>query len=153
MVGGTGRESCPPLQGVGGAWALELIEKRLAGGSVEHFYRGAKPAIFTEADLQDLPESIRGGFGGFALQSFVGVMVQALTSGSFGSRDDVFFTWNELTLDEPAWNAMIKMLTLTWQRIASLEDEAAARMEKTGEEGFRVVFNLSGFEAPAIAST
>jgi DNA-binding transcriptional ArsR family regulator len=131
--------------------ALELVKTRPVRGSTEHFYKATKRAIFTKAQWQTLPASIQGGVAGAALQDFVAVMVHALDSGTFNNRDDVVFTWDEVTLDELAWTKLIRMLALLWKQIPSLEEEAAVRLKKSDEEGFRVVLNLSGFEAPKTA--
>lgn len=128
--------------------ALELVDVRPVRGAVEHFYRGTRRAIFGKADWQKVPESIKGGLAGAALRDFVGVTVGAIEAGTFQARDDFVFSWEPITLDERGWRAMVKKLKATWTWISSLEEESAARLEESGEEGMRAIFAIAGFEAP-----
>jgi len=149
------RESGEPLRRVAGHFkrlveygALQRVGERQVRGAVEHFYTGTKRAIFTEADWQTLPESVQGGIAGAALQDFVGVTVQAIQSGTFMARDDVVFTWDEVELDEEGMRATIELLELVWKKIASLEEDAATRMAKSGEKPVNAIVGLAGYEAP-----
>jgi len=128
--------------------ALELVDERPVRGAVEHFYKGTRRAIFGKAEWQEVPESVKGGLAGATLQDFVGVTVQAIEAGTFQARDDFVFSWDAITLDEPGWKAMVDKLKETWTWIASLEEQAAARLEKSGEKPLSAVFAVAGYETP-----
>jgi|RhiMetdeSRZDD1v2_1073273.scaffolds.fasta_scaffold200717_2 AraC-like DNA-binding protein len=128
--------------------ALELVNERPVRGAVEHFYKGTRRAIFGKADWQEIPESVKGGLAGATLQDFVSTTVQAIETGTFQARDDFVFTWEAINLDEKGWKAMVEKMKETWTWIASLEEQAAARLAESGEDPIPVVAAVAGYETP-----
>lgn len=128
--------------------AIKLVRKEPVRGSVRHMYVGAKRGILTESDWQTLPESVQGDLAVAGLQDFVGVTAHAIETGSFTDRDDFVFTWDEVELDEIAWKTLTQMLTLLWERAASLEEESEVRKQRSGERGMKAILGLAAFEAP-----
>lgn len=128
--------------------ALELVSERPVRGAVEHFYKGTRRAIFGKAEWQDIPESVKGGLAGATLQDFVSTTVQAIEAGTFQAREDFVFTWEAINLDGQGWTAMVDKLKETWTWIASLEEQAAARLAESGEDPIPVVAAVAGYETP-----
>lgn len=128
--------------------ALEPVGTKVVGGTVKHFYRGTRQALFAGANWEQLPKSVQDGVAGAALQDFSKVATLAFESGTFSARDDSHLTWDPAVYDELAFKAMVSILTRTREQLLALEDEARPRLAKTGQEGILVAFALSGFEMP-----
>jgi hypothetical protein len=126
--------------------ALEEVGKEQVRGSVKHFYRGTRRAIFGGAGWENLPKSVQDGIAGAALQDFMRVAVRSIESGTFSTRDDSYFTWDPLKYDELALKAAAKILEATRRRLLALQDEAMPRLAKTGQDGILVAISLAGFE-------
>lgn len=128
--------------------ALEPVGTKVVGGTVKHFYRGTRQALFAGANWEQLPKSVQDGVAGAALQDFSRVATLAFESGTFSARDNSHLTWDPAIYDELAFKAMINILARTREQLLALEDEARPRLAKTGQEGILVAFALSGFEMP-----
>ena len=126
--------------------ALELTETRSVRGAVKHMYRGTRRAIFAGAGWEELQKSGQDGVAGAALQDFTKVAVRSIESGAFSARDDSHFSWEAVRYDELAFKAMVRILETTRKRLSALQEEAAPRLAKTGEEGIPVAFAFAGFE-------
>jgi hypothetical protein len=125
---------------------IELVETRPVRGAVEHFYRGTRQAIFGGASWAELPKSVQDGVAGAALQDLMKVTVHSIESGAFSAHDESYLVWEPHTYDELAFLAAVKILERTRKQLAELQQEALARLTKTGQEGMLVAIALAGFE-------
>ncbi len=126
--------------------ALKLVKKERVGGSTRHMYVGTKRAIYTESAWPLLPESVQAGLATATLEELVRVMSQSIKADKFIGRDDFTALWKEVVLDEVGWKALWEMLRLVSQKVLVLAEEAEARLEESGEEGFKAVVGLVSFE-------
>ncbi len=125
---------------------LELVDTQQVRGSLKHFYRGTRQAIFGGASWAALPKSVQDGVAGAALQDLMKVAIHSIESGAFSAHDESYLVWEPHTYDDLAFMAAVKILERTQQQLADLEDEALSRLAKTGKEGMLVAIALSGFE-------
>jgi hypothetical protein len=125
---------------------LELVDTEPVRGSVKHYYRGTRQAIFGGASWAELPKSVQDGVAGAALQDFVTVAVHSIESGAFSSHDHSYLAWEPHTYDDLAFKAAVKVLDQTRQRLVALADEAAPRLADTEQEGLLIAVALGGFE-------
>lgn len=128
---------------------IELVDTRPVRGAVEHFYRGTRQAIFGGASWAELPKSVQDGIAGAALQDLMKVAVHSIESGAFSAHDESYLVWEPHTYDDLAFKAAIKILERTRKQLASLQDEALARLAKIGQEGMLIAIALAGFEMGA----
>lgn len=125
---------------------LELVDTQQIRGTVKHFYRGTRQAIFGGASWAELPKSVQDGVAGAALQDLMKVAVHSIESGAFSANDESYLVWEPHTYDELAFLAAVKILERTRRQLAELEPEALERLARTGKEGMLVAIALSGFE-------
>jgi DNA-binding transcriptional ArsR family regulator len=127
--------------------AIKLVRKERVGGSTRHMYVGTKRAIYTESAWPSFPESIQAGLATATLEELGRVMSRSIDTGTFTSRDDFTFTWEEVPLDEIAWKKLWSMLHLVWQKVPALVEESETRLEGSGEKVLKAVVGLIAFEA------
>jgi hypothetical protein len=125
---------------------IELVGTEQVRGSLKHFYRGTRQAIFGGTAWSELPKSVQDGVAGAALQDFTKVAIRSIESGAFSAHDDSYLVWEPLTYDDLAFKAAIKILISTQERLKALQDEAVSRLAKTQQEGLLVAVALSSFE-------
>jgi hypothetical protein len=125
---------------------LELAKTEPVRGTVKHFYRGTRKAIFAGEGWTQLPKSVQDGVAGAALQDFTKVAARSMESGAFSAHEDSHLTWDPVTYDELAFKAMVSILIKTREQLLALQDEAAKRLAKTSQSGLLVAVALSGFE-------
>lgn len=125
---------------------IELVDTEQVRGSVKHFYRGTRQAIFGGASWAKLPKSVQDGVAGAALQDFTKVAVHSIESGAFSAHDHSYLVWEPHRYDDLAFKASVKILERVRKELASLAVEAAPRLTETGKEGLLVAIALSSFE-------
>lgn len=125
---------------------IELVDTEPVGGSVKHFYRGTRQAIFGGASWAKLPKSVQGGIAGAALQDLMKVAVHSIESGAFSAHDHSYLVWEPHTYDDLSFKAAVKILERVRKELKGLAVEAAPRLTKTGNEGLSIAIALAGFE-------
>jgi hypothetical protein len=125
---------------------LELVHTEPVRGSVKHYYRGTRRAIFGGASWAKLPKSVQDGVAGAALQDFVKVAVHSIESGAFSAHDHSCLIWEPHRYDDLAFKAAAKLLERVRKQLADLAVEAAPRLADTGQEGLLIAVALGGFE-------
>jgi DNA-binding transcriptional ArsR family regulator len=130
---------------------VECIKERQVRGSVEHFYRAKKSALFTNTPAwSNLPGTARTRVAAKALNGYVQVSGRAIAAGAFERRDNAHFSWGTMRIDEEGWDQMQLTLAQTLQAMFDIEREAIERMGKGGTKGFDATYGLGGFESPSV---
>jgi DNA-binding transcriptional ArsR family regulator len=127
---------------------IELIEERPGRGSHQHFYKGARRGIVSDADWKQLGKAVQAGVSTAALQDFIGRSVQAIMAGTFDARDDSHFSWTALSLDQQGWDDLVESMTRMLDDTLNIEAEAAERLAGSKEKPIPATFALAGFESP-----
>jgi hypothetical protein len=125
---------------------IELVGTEQVRGSVKHFYRGTRQAIFGGASWAELPKSVQDGVAGAALQDFTKVAVHSIESGAFSAHDHSYLVWEPHIYDDLAFKAAVRILERVRKELAGLAVEARPRLTDTGKEGLPIAIALSGFE-------
>lgn len=126
----------------------EIVRTVPVRGSTQHFYRGTKRPLLVEGDWKQLPPAIRSGVTGTVLQTFVDRAAEAITTGTFDSRDDSHLSWTPVALDEEGWSELAQLLESTLASATEVEVKAAQRLAKGGGEPINATFALASFESP-----
>lgn len=125
---------------------IELVDTEQVRGSVKHFYKGTRQAIFGGASWAKLPKSVQDGVAGAALQDFTKVAVHSIESGAFSAHDHSYLVWEPHIYDDLAFKAAVRILERVRKELTGLAVEARPRLTDTGQEGFSIAIALSGFE-------
>lgn len=125
---------------------IELVDTEQVRGSLKHFYRGTRQAIFGGASWAKLPKSVQDGVAGAALQDLMKVAIHSIESGAFSAHDHSSLVWEPHLYDDLGFKAAVKILERVRKELANLAVDAAPRLAKTGEEGLLIAVALAAFE-------
>jgi DNA-binding transcriptional ArsR family regulator len=105
--------------------AIELVRTRPRRGAVEHFYRAAVPAWFTDSDWAALPRSARQVIGGQNVEQVMGQLAAAAAAGFGHPRAHLSFV--PLELDEQGMAELAELLRATLEKAYAVETRSAER--------------------------
>jgi DNA-binding transcriptional ArsR family regulator len=127
---------------------LELVEEIPKRGSKEHRYRACRRAMAGDDNWQELGKATRVGVRIAGFQDLIARCTQAVSAGTFDSRDDAIFYWVGGGMDETGWKEFVEASRLLIERVKAIEDASAERAAASGEECFPTTFAVSAFESP-----
>src|SRR5262249_542312 len=81
-------------------------------------------------------------------ETFAQQVKDAITANTMDAREDSHFTWTPLRLDQQGWETVIAWLDAIFYFLAEEQEDANARMAKSGEEPIPMTVGLAGFESP-----
>jgi DNA-binding transcriptional ArsR family regulator len=129
---------------------IEVCRERPVRGSVEHFYRAKKSALFANAPAwEKLPGIARTSVAAKAWGGYMGVGKKAIEEGAFDRRPDANFSWGTMRVDEQGWADVQSSLARALREMFTIREEAAKRIDG-GAEGFDATYGLGGFESPPV---
>lgn len=120
--------------------------------SVEHFYRAIDTPILEEDVWLELPDSTKALVTARIVESLSVRVKEALKAGTIWERDDAHLTWTPLELDRQGWDSLLERIDGLFYSLFDEQEEALARMEKTGEKPIPMTLALLAFESPEDAS-
>jgi DNA-binding transcriptional ArsR family regulator len=107
--------------------AVELVETKMEGPSVQHFYRATARPVIDDEHWAQLPLGVRRSLFDHTLQQTWEHLVAA--SGEAGFDDPrTHLTWSNLDLDEAGYQDMADLLTETLERALAIQAAAANRI-------------------------
>jgi DNA-binding transcriptional ArsR family regulator len=129
---------------------VEIFKEEPVRGSMEHFYRAKKSALFTNTPAwEKLPGLARTSVAAKAWSGYMGVGRKAIEEGAFDKRPDANFSWGTMRVDEKGWTEMQASLARTLREMFEIGKESAKRIDG-GTEGFDATYGLGGFESPPV---
>lgn len=129
---------------------IEMVKTEPRRGAVEHYYRATTRAFLTDQDYEYLPDSIKPGATTTILRMMMDEVVGALEAGTFTGRDDMHLSWTPNLVDEQGWDETVDLVNETLDRVLEIQAKSAARLVKSGGEGFPasvVMMHFEGLEA------
>lgn len=127
------------LAGIG---AIELVSTRPRRGAVEHFYRAAVPAWFTDSDWAVLPRSARQAIGGQNVEQVMVHLAAAAADGFGHPRAHLSFV--PLEVDEKGMDELAELLHETLEKAYEVEARAAERGASLSTELVLMHFQREG---------
>lgn len=129
---------------------VEVIEEKPVRGSMEHFYRAKKSALFTNTPAwEKLPGIARTSVAAEAWGGYMGAGRKAIEAGAFDKRPDANFSWGTMRVDEQGWTDLQASLARTLREMFDIGKESEKRID-AGAEGFNATYGLGGFESPSV---
>jgi DNA-binding transcriptional ArsR family regulator len=128
---------------------IELVKTEPRRGAVEHFYRATERAFFSDEDWAKIPASARKGITGVILETIGEDATAALVEGTIEKHTDSHITRSPLILDEQAWRDLNAVLNETLERANAIQDEAAARLNKSKGDSINTKLAILHFETPS----
>lgn len=130
---------------------LKQVNEETGGkrrGATEKFYRATGPAIFDNGTWAGVPDAIKMTHSWTTFEQLSEQVKEAMSAGTFDSRDDRHLTWSLLRLDQRGWEKMIAAVDALFALILNEADRAEARMARSGEKPVRMTVALTAFESP-----
>ena len=124
---------------------VELSHTIPRRGAVEHFYKLRAGGTIGSRIWSEVPPALRTHYAGNSLATFTERAIEALDSGTAESREGSGLTWLPLTVDEPGWKELRRVLGNVETRFRAVADKSAERMEET-ESGIQVIVAVAAFE-------
>jgi DNA-binding transcriptional ArsR family regulator len=128
--------------------AIELVRTEPRRGAVEHFYRAAARAWFSDADWARLPRTTRRGIAGQNLERIgADVLAAADADGFDDARTHVSYTL--LDLDPDGVTAMSELLDASLERALAIHAECASRRAEGSDPAIPTELVMMHFTRPA----
>lgn len=127
---------------------IEEVAWRKARGSVAKTYRGVARAEFIGEDWTELSDLEKRSISRTVVQGLVARIDGALMEETFNSRDDRQLSWFALQLDERGWDEATAVLADAFYAIRQIKEDAAARLDGSGEKGLTATAGIMMFESP-----
>jgi DNA-binding transcriptional ArsR family regulator len=109
--------------------AIELVRTVPRRGAVEHFYRAAIPAWFSDADWARIPPSAREAISAQNLQQVLQDVTTAAPDHAFG-HPKAYLSRQPLVLDEQAMGEISELLSETLDRATEIEAASVRRLRE-----------------------
>jgi hypothetical protein len=106
--------------------AIELVRTAKRRGATEHFYRGIRRPMLSEADWSRLPASAQNALGVQTFKQIHEDVVEAAAKGAF-EDPQVHVSWTRIELDPEAHTTLMEELVGMVNRALELEAESANR--------------------------
>jgi DNA-binding transcriptional ArsR family regulator len=122
------------------------VERTEKVRNVDQRFYVIEPIYFDDEDMKRMPKEELQNQIRFLLQA---VLAEALTSfwtGKLIEDPRLFICWGWFNVDEEGRAAIAEEQARSWRRFYEIEEEAAARCAKSGEEPFSVTAAALGFE-------
>jgi DNA-binding transcriptional ArsR family regulator len=126
---------------------IEMVKTEPRRGAVEHYYRATTRAFFTDADYENLPESIKPGATAAVMRMMMEDVGSSLEGGTFTSRDDMHLSWTPGLVDEQGWEESVDLINETLDRLIKIHEDSAKRLSKSQEEPIPATAVLMNFES------
>jgi DNA-binding transcriptional ArsR family regulator len=106
--------------------AIELVRTAKRRGATEHFYRGTRRPMLSEADWSRLPASAQNALGVQTFKQIHEHVVEAAAKAAF-EDPQVHVSWTTIELDPEAHTTLMEELVGMVNRALELEAESANR--------------------------
>jgi hypothetical protein len=130
---------------------LDLVDTAQKRGATEHFYKAAPGSFLGSRIWRKVPRSVRSGFSGASLQTFLDKAVAALEAGTLDGRDETIFTWMPMLLDQRGWEEVTAIMEDATDRVLEAQERSNRRLSsvKGWKQAISAVVAVASFETGA----
>lgn len=129
---------------------IEEVEIRPARGSVEHFYKATRRALFDGKAWNDLPQSLKEEASGRTMTDFLTAVALAMHAGTFDAHDERMLVWMQQRLDKKGRREAVKAQRDLVRKLTGIYKGARLRLQEAGESegGMLGTYAVFLFESP-----
>jgi hypothetical protein len=118
-------------------------------GGTEKFYRATRPAMKTADEfLAGIPDELKEAKAGRTFERICSDFVEAMEAETVDARTDRCVALSLVQLDREGWEKVAAALRDLWALALEEEEEAKARLAKSGEEPTAMTLALGMYETP-----
>lgn len=119
-------------------------------GATENFYRATGLVVFDDETWPLIPYSVRSWFSSTIFKQLAERVKSALHAKTFDARPERHFTWTPLSLDRLGWDRINGVMGTLFFRLAGMQAEAEARIDRSSEPTILTLVGLMAFESPPV---
>jgi DNA-binding transcriptional ArsR family regulator len=127
---------------------LEIVRERPVRGSTEHFYKATTRPWWTTEQWSRVDPKLKSVATAWGIDKLFEDAEEALTAGTFDSRDDRHLSRTPVLLDEQGWKTVSTLLDDTLDALLQEQADAVERMAESKEEPLHAVVGMLSFETP-----
>jgi DNA-binding transcriptional ArsR family regulator len=129
---------------------IEEVETRPVRGSVEHFYKATRRALFDGKAWNELPQSLKEGASGQTVTNFLTAVALAMHSGTFDAQNDRMLVWMQQRLDKKGWREAVEIQRDAVRKLERAYKGAGVRLAEAGQPdgGMLGTYAVFLFESP-----
>lgn len=127
---------------------IKLVKKTPRRGAIEHHYKALVQPPISDDAWAGQPNLVRESVVGASIGQ-LGAAVNAAAAGGGFQRPEAQLVREELALDEKGFKDVAKELNRSLERVAKIREDAAKRLERTGDEACAGNVVMMLFEAAA----
>lgn len=129
---------------------IEEVETKMVRGAVEHFYQATKRVLFDGKSWGELPQSVRAGISGQAVDDFLRAIAASMAAELFDSRSERMLVWVQKRLDLQGWHDAAEAQEQLLRTMHKIYTDASRRLSEAGEPegGMLGTYAVFLFESP-----
>lgn len=127
---------------------LYVVREEQASGATRLFYRARRDGFVDDGEFEEMDLKQRRKFSLRTLIAMFRRAHKAARTGTLDGRVNSHLTWDADHLDQQAFDEGMEVLMTAFDSLGVLRDEAAVRLEESGEESIYTTWGLMGFESP-----
>jgi hypothetical protein len=127
---------------------LYVVREEQAGGARRVFYMARRNGYLDDEEFEQLDFKNRRRFSLRTIKAMFLRLIKAARTGTLDKRVNSHLTWDAGHFDQQAFDKGMEVLTKAFNSLGDLRDEAAVRLEESGEEPIYTTWGLMGFESP-----
>jgi predicted ArsR family transcriptional regulator len=125
---------------------IEQVAERPVRGSLEKIYAPTQRLEAWDREYSLMPDALKQILAASALKTGVYALGAAIDQGSFDARDDSMLGQDTFWADERGAQEAMATIDKALRGLLEVRENAKARLEETGEDGFLISYLLAGFE-------
>jgi DNA-binding transcriptional ArsR family regulator len=127
---------------------LYVVREEQVSGATRLFYRACREGFVPDGEFEEMDLAKRRPFSLRTIQAMFRRALKAARAGTLDERVNSHLTWDAGHLDQQAFDEGMEVLMTAFDSLGALRDEAAVRLEESGEESIYTTWALMGFESP-----
>ncbi|HKZ14398.1 MAG TPA: helix-turn-helix domain-containing protein [Solirubrobacterales bacterium] len=130
---------------------LEEVGTEPVRGSTKHYLRATDRHLVDEPEWKELDPVARDGVAADSMQPLIGDFERAAKSGEFRRPEGDFMCVRIplKSMDEEGYRELLDAQRRLYEETFEIETRAAGRMEKSGEQGFKVSAGHTCWRVPS----
>lgn len=129
------------------AECVELVERRIVGGAVEHIYRANTRFILDELEWPEIADSVRQGMRGTLLRAVVDDAVAVVSAGTYDLLPKSHMSCVPFVVDDQGREDVAAILKTALEGILDVQEQSRERLGAAGEKGQPYTVSILGYPA------
>lgn len=126
--------------------SIEIARTKRVRNITQNFYRAAEIPFLSDADMEALDFDTRQEIYGLILSASVAEALASFSSGKISRDPRTVLAWSWFNVDQQGREEIASEQARSWERIRTIEAQAASRRARSGAEAKSIIVASFGFE-------